>query len=128
MILSQQLAENLNELMALDPNLASYGFTAESFTDTDDGVATSVQALLSDEELLRECTNDSTNNEEDAEMIEDESEEVEKPSRKAMFEALYLVESYALFQNDGIAKKIRHCSSPIERTGCRDINAKAKCH
>ena len=32
-----QLAENLNELMALDPNLASYGFTAESFTDIDDG-------------------------------------------------------------------------------------------
>ena len=83
-----QLTENLNELMALDPNLASYGFTAESFTDTDDGVATLVQALLSDEELLRECTNDSTNNEEDAQMIEDESEEVEKPSRKAMFEAL----------------------------------------
>ena len=74
-------------------------------------MATSVQALLSDEELLRECTNDSTNNEEDAEMIEDESEEVEKPSRKAMFEALYLVESYALFQNDGIAQKIRHCTA-----------------
>ena len=48
-----QLAESVDELMALDPNLAPDGFTAETFIDTVEDVATSIQSLPSDEELRR---------------------------------------------------------------------------
>ena len=44
-----QLAESLDELMALDPTLAQDGFTAETFIGTDEHVATSIQSLLGDE-------------------------------------------------------------------------------
>ena len=48
-----QLAESLDELMAVDLNLVPDGFTAETFIDTDEDVANAVQSLPSDEELLR---------------------------------------------------------------------------
>ena len=103
--------------MAFDPNLAPDGFTAETFIDTDEDVATSVQSLTSDEQLLREFAIRNTNNE-DAEMIDDESDkmestEIEKPSKKALLEAMDLVGSFVLFQNDDIAKRMRKCIAQL---------------
>ena len=70
-----QLGESLDELMAFDPNLAPDDFTAETFIDTDEDVAISIQSLPSDEELLRQFTIGNNNNE-DAEMIDDKSDKM----------------------------------------------------
>ena len=51
-----QLSEMLDELRALGPNLAPDSLTAETCIDTDKEVATSIQSLPSDEELLHEFT------------------------------------------------------------------------
>ena len=53
----------LDELRALDPNLAPDSFTAETFNDTDKEVATSIHSLRSDEELLHDFTIENTSNE-----------------------------------------------------------------
>ena len=71
-----QLSEMLDELRALDPDLASDSLTAETFIDTDEEVVTSIQSLPSDEELLHEFTIENTNNEV-AEVIDEESYETE---------------------------------------------------
>ena len=40
-------------------------------------------------------------------MIEDDSEEMVRSSKKALFGAISLIESYALFQNEDIATQMR---------------------
>lgn len=72
-----------------------------------DPLVTSIKTFQSDEELLKECTNNSTNNEEDTEIIEDESEKIEKLNKKAMYEVLHLIKGYSLFQDDDIAQKLQ---------------------
>ena len=59
----------LDEFRALDSDLAPNSLTAETFIDTDEEVATSIQSLPSDEELLHEFTIENTSNE-DVEMID----------------------------------------------------------
>ena len=91
--------------------------TAETFIDTDEEVATSIQSLPSDEELLHEFTIENTSNK-DVEMIDDESDETEstekeQPSKKALFEAMDLIESFTLFQNDDIAMQMRKCTAQL---------------
>ena len=112
-----QLSEMLDELRALDPDLAPDNLTAETFIDTDEEVATSIQSLPSDEELLHEFTIENTSNK-DVEMIDDESDETEstekeQPSKKALFEAMDLIESFTLFQNDDIAMQMRKCTAQL---------------
>lgn len=62
--LLKQLTENLNKLIALDSVLNPDRFKTKSFTATDYWVVTSNGAFPRDEELLRECTINSNNNEE----------------------------------------------------------------
>ena len=112
-----QLSEMLDKLRALDLDLASDNLTAETFIDTDEEVATSIQSLPSDEELLHEFTIENTSNE-DVEMIDDESDETEstekeQPRKKALFEAMDLIGSFTLFQNDGIAMQMRKCTTQL---------------
>ena len=80
-------------------------------------MATSIQSLPSDEELLHEFTIENTSNE-DVEMIDDESDEMEstekeQPSKKALFEAMDLIESFTLFQNDDTAMQMRKCTAQL---------------
>ena len=63
----------LDELRALNPNVVPDSLTAETFIGTDEEVATSIQSLPSDAELLHEFTIENTSNE-DAEMIDDGSD------------------------------------------------------
>ena len=58
-----QLSEMLDELRALDPNLAPESFNAETFNDTDEEVTTSIQSLRSDRELIHDFTIENTSNE-----------------------------------------------------------------
>ena len=107
----------LEELRTLDPDLAPDSLTAETFIDTDEEVATSIQSLPSDEELLNEFTIENTSNE-DVEMTDNESDETEltekeQPSKKALFEAMDLSESFTLFQNDDIAMQMRNCTAQL---------------
>ena len=107
----------LDELRALDLDLAPDSLTAETFIDTDEEVATSIQSLPSDEELLHEFTIENTSNK-DVEMIDDESDETEstekeQPSKKAFFEAMDLIESSTLFQNDDIAMQMRKFTAQL---------------
>ena len=101
------MSEMLDKLRALNPDLAPHSLTAETFIDTEEEVATSIQSLPSDEELLHEFTIENTSNE-DVEMIDDESNETEstekeQPSKKALFEEMNLIESFTFFQKDDIA-------------------------
>ena len=109
----------LDEFRALDSDLAPNSLTAETFIDTDEEVATSIQSLPSDEELLHEFTIENTSNK-DVEMIDDESDETEstekeQPSKKALFEAMDLIESLNLFQNDGIAMQMRKFTAQLNQ-------------
>ena len=97
----------LNQLRALDPNLALDSLMAETFINTDNDVATSIQSLPSDKQFLHEFTIQNTSNE-DIKMIDDESNETEgtekqQTSKKALFEGMDLFESFTLFQTDDIA-------------------------
>ena len=98
----------LRELSSLDTNLAPDGLITKTFIATNQEVATFIQSLSSDEELLHQFTIENIGNI-DAEMTDDESDEME--SRKKMqaikevlFEVVDLIESFALFQNENIAK------------------------
>ena len=76
-----------------------------------------MQSLPSDEELLHEFTIENTCNK-DVEMIDDESNETEstekeQPSKKALIEAMDLIESFTLFQNDEIAMQMRKCTAQL---------------
>ena len=107
----------LDELRAHDPNLEPDSLTAETFIDTGEEVVTSIQSSPSDEELLHEFSIENTSNE-DVEMIDDESDEMEstekeQPSKKALFEAMDLIESFTLFQNDDIAMQMRKCTTQL---------------
>ena len=69
-------------------------------------VATSIQHVLCDEELLDQTTN------ENVEIIDEENDEMkstkEKPSsKKALFEAVKLTKNFALVQNNDLAKQLR---------------------
>ena len=59
----------LHELRALDPDLVPDSLTAEIFIKTGEEVATFIQSLPSDEELLHEFTIENTSNK-DVEMID----------------------------------------------------------
>ena len=112
-----QLSEMLDELRALDPDLAPDSLTTETFIDTDEEVATSIQSLPNDEELLYEFTIKNTSNE-DVEMIDVESDETESTekeqlSKKALFEGIDLIESFTLFQNGDIAMQMRKCTAQL---------------
>ena len=102
-------------MRALNPDLALDSLTAETFIHTDEKLATSIQSLPSDEDLLHEFTTENTSNE-DAEMIDDESDETEstekeQPSKKALLEAMDLIKSFTLFKNDDIAIQMRKCTT-----------------
>ena len=107
----------LDELRALDPYLAPDSLTAETFIDTDKEVATSIQSLPSNEELLHEFTIKNTSNKDvemtDAESEETESTEKEQPSKKVLFEAMDSIENFTLFQNDNIAMQMRKCTAQL---------------
>ena len=102
----------LDELRSLDLDLAPDNLPAENFINTDEEEATFIQLLPSDEELLLEFTIENTSNKDveiiDTESDETESTEKEQPSKKALFEAMDLIESFNLFQNDGIAMQMRN--------------------
>lgn len=71
-------------------------------------MATFIQSLSSDEELLHQFTIENIGNI-DAEMTDDESDEMEsrkkmQPIKEVLFEVVDLIESFALFQNENIAK------------------------
>ena len=104
-------------MRALNPDLVLDSLTAETFIHTDEELATSIQSLASDEDLLHEFTIENTSNE-DAEMIDDESDETEstekeQPSKKALLEAMDLIESFTLFKNDDIAIQMRKCTAQV---------------
>ena len=112
-----QLSEMLDEFRALDLSLAPDSLTAETFINTDEEVGASIQSLLSDEELLHEFTIENTSNE-DVKMIDDKSDETEstekeKSSKKALFEAMDLIESFTLFQNDDTVMHMRKCTTQL---------------
>ena len=49
----------------------------------------------------------------DAESDETESTEKEQPNRKALFEAMDLIENFTLFQNNDIAMQMRKCTTQL---------------
>ena len=66
-------------------------------------VATSIQHALCDEELFHQTTN------ENVEIIDKENDEMKSSVKRAtsknvLFEAVNLIESFAVFQNDDLAK------------------------
>ena len=69
----------LRELSSLDTNLAPDGLITKTFIATNQEVATFIQSLSSEEELVHQFTIEKTSNV-DAEMIDDKSDEIE--SRK----------------------------------------------
>ena len=86
----------------LDHELVPDCLASETKIATDEQVATSIQHALCDEKLLHQTTN------ENVEIIDEENDEMEsiekkKPSKKALFEAVSLIEIFALFQNDDLA-------------------------
>lgn len=98
----------LRELSSLDTNLAPDGLITKTFIATNQEVATFIQSLSSDEELLHQFTIENIGNI-DAEMTDDESDEMEsrkkmQPIKEVLFEVVDLIESFALFQNENIAK------------------------
>ena len=46
---------------------------------------------------------------------ETESTEKEQPSKKVLFEAMDLIESFTLFQNDDIAMQMRKCTAQLNK-------------
>ena len=49
----------------------------------------------------------------DEESDETKSTEKEQPSKKALFEAMDLTESFTLFQNDYVAMQMRKCTTQL---------------
>lgn len=71
-------------------------------------MATFIQSLSSEEELVHQFTIEKTSNI-DAEMIDDKSDEIEsrkkmQPIKEVLFEVIDLIESFALLQNENMAK------------------------
>ena len=98
----------LRELSALDTNLAPDGLITKTFIATNQEVATFIQSLSSEEELVHQFTIKKTSNV-DAEMIDDKSDEIEsrkkmQPIKEVLFEVIDLIESFALLQNENMAK------------------------
>ena len=93
-----QLTEILDDLRVLGHKIVSDGLTSETL------IATFIQHVLCGEELLHQNTN------ENVEIIDEESDEMESTEKKplikkALFEAVNLTESFALFQNNDLAKQ-----------------------
>ena len=93
-----QFAEILDDLRVLGHKIVSDGLTSETL------IATFIQHVLCGEELLHQNTN------ENVEIIDEESDEMESTEKKplikkALFEAVNLTESFALFQNNDLAKQ-----------------------
>ena len=114
-----QLSGMLDKLRGLDPDLAPGSLTADTFINTDEEVATSIRSLPSDEELLHEFTIENTSNQ-DVEMMDDDSDETESTekeqwSKKALFEAMDLIESFTLSQNDDIAMQMRKRTAQLNK-------------
>ena len=104
-----QLAEVLDKLRSLDPDLAPDDLTVETFIALDEKVATCIQSLPCDEELLHQLAVENNNV---VAMIDDESNKMEstrkkQSSKKTVFKAMDLIEIFALFQSDDIAKQFR---------------------
>ena len=98
----------LRELSSLDTNLAPDGLITKTFIATNQEVATFIQSLSSEEELVHQFTIEKTSNV-DAEMIDDKSDEIEsrkkmQPIKEVLFEVIDLIESFALLQNENMAK------------------------
>ena len=98
----------LRELSSLDTNLAPDGLITKTFIATNQEVATFIQSLSSEEELVHQFTIEKTSNI-DAEMIDDKSDEIEsrkkmQPIKEVLFEVIDLIESFALLQNENMAK------------------------
>ena len=113
-----QLSNISDELKALYPNLTPEGLTTETFIDTDEEVATSIQSQPSNEELLHEFAIENASHE-DGEIIDDvrnemETTKKEQPSKKALFEAMDLIECFTLFPNDYIAMQMRKCTAQLD--------------
>ena len=68
-------------MRTLNLDLAPDGFTADTFIDTDEEVTTSIQSLPSDEEPLHHFTIENINND-NVEIIDDESDEMESKAHK----------------------------------------------
>ena len=102
---------------SLDLDLVPDNLPAKNFINIDEEVANSIQPLPSDEELLHEFTIENTSNKDvkiiDAESDEMKSTEKEQPSKKALLEAMDWIESFNLFQNDGIAMQMRKCTAQL---------------
>ena len=95
-------------MSALDTNLAPDGLITKTFIATNQEVATFIQSLSSEEELVHQFTIEKTSNV-DAEMIDDKSDEIEsrkkmQPIKEVLFEVIDLIESFALLQNENMAK------------------------
>ena len=71
----------LNEFRALNLDLAPDDYTSETFIATDEEKATSIQSLPIQEELLHQFTIGNNSND-DVEMIDDESDEMELTGKK----------------------------------------------
>ena len=102
-----QWTELLDELKAHDAHLVPDSLTVEAFIATDGEVATSIQTLPSDEELLHELTIENASNDL-TEMIDGKSDEMEstekkQSSKKVLFEATDLIERFCSFP------KRQHC-------------------
>lgn len=95
-------------MSSLDTNLAPDGLITKTFIATNQEVATFIQSLSSEEELVHQFTIEKTSNV-DAEMIDDKSDEIEsrkkmQPIKEVLFEVIDLIESFALLQNENMAK------------------------
>lgn len=95
-------------MSSLDTNLAPDGLITKTFIATNQEVATFIQSLSSEEELVHQFTIEKTSNI-DAEMIDDKSDEIEsrkkmQPIKEVLFEVIDLIESFALLQNENMAK------------------------
>ena len=100
------MAEILDGLRVLDHELVPDGLTSETLIATDEEVACTIQHALWDVELLHQPTN------ENVEIMGEENDERESTekklsSKKALYEAVNLIESFALFQSDDLAKQLR---------------------
>ena len=118
----------LRELSALDTNLAPDGLITKTFIATNQEVATFIQSLSSDEELLHQFTIENNSNI-DVEMIDDESDKMEsrkkmQPTKKVLFEVIDLIESFVLV----LFTLLNNCESILHSSticlGCYGVGSK----
>ena len=115
------MAEILDGLRVLDHELVPDGLTSETLIATDEEVACTIQRALWDVELLHQPTNENVEIM-DGENDERESTEKKLSSKKALYEAVNLIESFALFQSDDLAKQLRKHTAQFN-----DVVASSSC-